>query len=203
MDWAHIHLALNHFPIILAVMGAVAAVVATFVPRRGTWMYAAASLTLAGLFVLPTYFTGEPAEHVLNRPWYITRGSIHQHEEAGLISAVLVGLVALIALVAWRRMVRYPRETSLPGALRTSLLVGSLAAAAHIFYTSLLGGQIVHDSAVLRGPRPAGVPEPAPRGVPLGAAAPVSTPMPAAGTTTAPAVPASPIAPRTGAGTAP
>jgi uncharacterized membrane protein len=186
MDWAHIHIALNHFPIILAVMGALAAVLATLVPRRGTWMYAATSLTLAGLLVVPTYFTGEPAEHALNRPWYITRGTIHSHEESAIISAVLVGVVALFGAFAWRRMVRYPRETSLPGSLRTVLLVGSLAAAGHIFYTSLLGGRIVHDSAILRGPRPAGVP------VPPAPGAPASLQTPGEGAVADPAAPPPP-----------
>lgn len=166
MDWAHIHIALNHFPIILAVIGAAAATLATIAPRRGTWMYAAASLTLAGLTVIPTYFTGEPAEKVLNRPWYITRDSIHNHESSALISAVLVGVVALIAAYAWRRMVRYPRESSLPGALRGAVLVGSIIASAHIAYTALLGGRILHDSTILQGPRPAGVPAPASLGEP-------------------------------------
>jgi NO-binding membrane sensor protein with MHYT domain len=161
MDWAHIHIALNHFPIILAVMGAAAAVLATLRPRRGAWMYSAASLTLAGVTVVPTYFTGEPAAKFLARPWYIARGSIHDHESSALISTILIGVAALIAAVAWRRMVRYPRETSLPGALRSALLVGSIVASAHIFYTSLLGGRIIHDSEILRGPRPAGIPEPA------------------------------------------
>ena len=60
-------------------------------------------------------------------------------------------------------MVRYPRETSLPGSLRTLLLGGSVVAAGHISYTSLLAGRIVHHSTVLQGPRPVGVPEPLPR----------------------------------------
>jgi uncharacterized membrane protein len=179
MDWAHIHLLLNHFPIILEIMGAAAAIVAIVWPHRGTWMYAATSLTLAGVTVLPTYFTGEPAEHALNRPWYITRGTIHSHEDAAFISAILVGVVAMIAAVAWRRMVRYPREASLPGALRAMLLAGSMIASAHIVYTSLLGGRIVHDSPILQGPRPAGVPAPPPprgsQGIGSGAMAPDTT----------------------------
>src|SRR3982750_4753118 len=160
MDWAHIHLLLNHFPIILVVVGAAAAVLGTIAPRRGTWLYAAASLTLAGVAVVPTYFTGEPAEKALNRPWYVARGAIHDHESAALISAILVGVVALIGAFAWRRRVRYPREIALPRSLRTALVVGSLLASAHIFYTSLLGGRIVHDSPLLRGPRPAGLVSP-------------------------------------------
>ena len=166
MDWAKIHLLLNHFPIILEVVGAAAVIIAILRPRRGTWMYAAASLTLAGVTVIPTYFTGPPAEHTLNRPWYVAQGSIHNHEESALISAILVSVVALIAAFAWRRMVRYPRETSLPGALRGVLLAGSMIASAHVFYTSLLGGRIVHDSPILQGPRPEGIPAPPPRPLP-------------------------------------
>jgi uncharacterized membrane protein len=157
MDWAHIHLLLNHFPIILVVVGAAATVLGILWPRRSTWMYAATSLTLAGIMVVPTYFTGEPAERALNRPWYVERGAIHGHESSALISALIVGGVALIALFAWRRMVRYPREIALPRSLRGALLIGSLLASAHIFYTSLLGGRIVHDSPILHGPRPAGL----------------------------------------------
>jgi len=184
MDWAHIHLLLNHFPIILVVVGAAATVLGTIWPRRSTWMYAATSLTLAGVTVVPTYFTGEPAEAALNHPWYVERGAIHGHESSALISAVLVGAVALIALFAWRRMVRYPREIALPASLRATLLVGSLFASAQIFYTSLLGGRIVHDAPLLHGPRPAGF------GSPPTAVAP-ATPQPGESTTPS-AAPVSP-----------
>lgn len=154
-DWPHIHIMINHFPVILVMMGALAALLGVMRGRRGVWLYATASLTLAAIATIPTYFTGEPAEHALNRPWYIARASISTHEDAALIAAVLTGLAGLIALVAWRRLVRYPRELTLPRALRTAVVVTAVVAAAAMGYASLLGGYIIHDAPGLDGPPPA------------------------------------------------
>lgn len=72
MNWPYFHMIINHFPIILGVMGAAAAVLGLLVPRRGVWLYALASLTLAALSAYPAVFTGERAEHVLEEAWYGT-----------------------------------------------------------------------------------------------------------------------------------
>lgn len=156
LDWPHIHIMINHFPVILAVMGAAAALLGLFRARRGVWLYATSTMTLAALSAIPTYFTGEPAEEALHRPWYIARQSIHAHEEAALVAAVITGLAGLVALVAWRRLVRYPRELSLPGGLRTAVVVTSVIAAGAMGYASLLGGYIIHDAPGLKRGAPAG-----------------------------------------------
>ena len=187
MDWAHIHIMINHFPVILTVTGAAAVLLAVGRPRRGVWLYAAVSLAMAALTVIPTYFTGEPAESALNRPWYVARGAIHTHENAAKIAALLVVLAGLVALVAWRRLVRYPRELRMPGGLRAAVVATSLAAAAAIGYASLLGGRIVHDAPVLQGRAPAGYvsPDAAPATLPAAPppTPPVATPATTAGTT--------------------
>ena len=178
---------INHFPIILATMGALAVLLAVVRGQRGIWLYATVSLTLAALTVIPTYFTGEPAEEALNRPWYVARGAMHTHEDAAKISAILVLLAGAVALVAWRRLVRYPREVRMPGGLRAALVVTSLAAAGAIGYASLLGGRIIHDAPVLQGPAPAGYAMPGQ--APAGAASPIRDT-----TNPAPAVAAPPAA---------
>jgi len=156
LDWPHIHIMINHFPIILVMMGTLAALLGLFRSRRGIWLYATATITIAALTAVPTYFTGEPAEKALHRPWYVARAAIHNHEDAALIATLLTGLAGLIALVAWRRLVRYPRELSLPGGLRTAVVVTAIIAAAAMGYRSLLGGYIIHDAPGLKGPAPAG-----------------------------------------------
>jgi uncharacterized membrane protein len=156
IDWPLVHIMINHFPIILAVTGTAALLLATFRGQRASWLYGTISLALAAVTVIPTYFTGAPAEHALARPWYVPRGVIHTHEDAARISAILVVVAGLVAVVAWRRLVRYPREVRMPGALRASLLLTALAASGSIGYASWLGGRIIHDAPVLRGPRPPG-----------------------------------------------
>jgi uncharacterized membrane protein len=160
VDWPLVHIMINHFPIILAVMGTAALLLAAFRGQRASWLYGTISLALAAVTVIPTYFTGEPAEHMLARPWYVPRGVIHTHEDAARIAAILVVVAGLVAVIAWRRLVRYPREVRMPGALRTALLVTALAASGSIGYASWLGGRIVHDAPVLKGPPPPGYPRP-------------------------------------------
>jgi len=185
LDWPHVHIMINHFPVILTVMGAAAAVFGLFRGRRGVWLYATATMTMAALTAIPTYFTGEPAEEGLHRPWYIARQSIHTHEDAALVAAIITGVAGLIALVAWRRLVRYPREISLPGGLRTAVVVTSVIAAAAMGYASLLGGHIIHDAPGLKGPAPAGTLQaPAPAAATPGAGAGAAAAAPA-GTTPA------------------
>jgi uncharacterized membrane protein len=155
MDWDHIHIMINHFPVILAVMGAVVALLGVLRGRRGVWMYATASLTLAGLTAVATYFSGRAAEDVVRHAWYIGRGSIHTHEDAALVATIATAVAALVAAVAWRRLVRYPREITLPGGLRTAVVLTALASAGSIGYASWLGGQITHDAPGLKAARPA------------------------------------------------
>ena len=175
-NWAHIHIMINHFPVILAMVGALGALLGLVRSRRGVWIYACASLTLAAITVVPTYFTGEPAEDFLHRPWYIARGSIDRHQDAALIAAILVGVAGLVALVAWRRLVRYPRELSLPGGLRAAVVITAVVAAVAIGYASLLGGYIIHDAPGLAGPRPTSAQQPAPAQQPPATEQPAATP---------------------------
>jgi uncharacterized membrane protein len=186
----------NHFPVILAVVGTFAILLAILRGQRASWLYGTISQTLAALTVIPTYFSGQPAEHALNRPWYVARGAIHSHEDAAKISALLVVLAGLVAVVAWRRLVRYPREVKMPGPLRAALLVTSIAASVSIGYASWLGGRIVHDAPALQGPAPAGyLPPSTPATQPV-PAAPVTAPS---ADTTRPPGPTTtpvPVAPR-------
>ena len=169
---ADIHVMINHFPVILAVVGTFFAVVALFARRRGVWQYATATLFLAGLAVVPTFFTGDPAEEGLRNAWWISRRAIHTHEEAadfGLWALIITGLVAAYA---WWRL-RTPRPlapssgepgtmwgaTQLPVWLRALVVVLGLWSTAVMFRVAQLGGDIAHHSTILQTtPRPAGVP---------------------------------------------
>jgi uncharacterized membrane protein len=190
VDWPHVHIMINHFPIILTIVGTVALLFAMLRGQRTSWLYGTISLALAALTVIPSYFTGEPAEEALHRPWWLTRGTIHAHESAAKISGILVLVAGLVAVIIWRRLVRYPREVKLPGALRAAVLIPAIAASAAIGYASWLGGKIVHDAPVLQGPAPAGYVQPGAPIPPIAAPAATTPGTPADSTTPAPVPPA-------------
>lgn len=177
MNWPNIHVLINHFPIILTIMGAAAVVVALLLRSRAVWLYGVASLTLAGLTAYPTVFTGKRAEEALEHAWYVEQRAIHTHEEAGELTMWILLAMGVVSAFAWWRTARAD-ERMLPGGrrgppmwLRLLVLVSALAGAGAVTWTSLLGGRIIHESPIIRGPRPAGVPAPAERARP-GASAP-------------------------------
>ncbi len=158
-DWPHIHLLINHFPIILAVMGAAAVVLALIKRWHGVWLYGVASLFFMGLSAGPTAFTGDRADDALNDPWYIVRGAIDKHDDAAMFAMWVMIATGVIAAYAWWRAVRRDREVGQsPVWLRVLVLVGALLSLATVTRASLLGGEIVHGSSILAGQRPAGVP---------------------------------------------
>ena len=157
-DWPHAHLLINHFPIILAVMGAAAAVLAVIRHWRGVWLYAVASLTFMGLSAYPTVFTGQRADHALRDPWYIVHGAIDRHEEAAELAMWVMIATGLIALYAWWRATHDPPDRAPAGWLRALVLVGALASLGTVTWAALLGGNVVHGSSILGGPAPAGLP---------------------------------------------
>ena len=182
-----LHLLINHFPVILTVVGTAIAVLALITRKRGVWLYATATLFLAGLASVPAFFTGEPAEEQIEDSWYVTREAIHAHEEAADFAVWGLAIMGLIAAYAWWRAWR--RETvvvagavhtdrgdvpaeavvrahaGLPAWLRGLVVLSALVGLVLIYRTASLGGDIVHHSTVLQStPRPASVPAPPARG---------------------------------------
>jgi hypothetical protein len=136
----HLHLLVNHAPI-LGALFALALLVASFffspdVLRR------TALVVLIGtaLAAVAADLTGEPAEDAIRGFPGVQRALIHDHEELGekaFILASALGVLALGALVRWRR-VAIPRSATFVMLAGAALVSGMMA------YTGLLGGRIRH-----------------------------------------------------------
>lgn len=157
MNWPYLHTLINHFPIILIVMAATAAVAALISGRRGIWLYALPTLTFAGLSVFPAFFTGDKASDVMRDKWYVQPETIHEHEEAAELALWVVLIAGAIGAYGWWRQARRDRDVLLPRWLRLIVVVASLAGAGTVAYAAYDGGKIVHDSPkLLAAPSPAG-----------------------------------------------
>lgn len=156
VKWPYIHTLVNHFPIILMVVGTAVLILALIVRRRGVWLYAVATLTLAGLSVWPAFFTGDQAADAVRNTWYIVQSMVREHDQAAgfaLWSVLITG--AVNAYIWWRMLRREP--TMLPPVwLRVVVTVITVWALSVVVRTAYLGGQIVHDSPKLATP-PTGV----------------------------------------------
>ncbi|MBK7038717.1 MAG: hypothetical protein IPH42_20910 [Bacteroidetes bacterium] len=98
---AHWHLLLNHFPIILSVIGT-GFIVASFIFKKQHLKFASLLLIiLAAAFTIPAFATGEPAEEQVEEISSYHE-AIHEHEEIaekGRIVIFITGGLAFITLL--------------------------------------------------------------------------------------------------------
>ena len=152
MNWPYLHTLINHFPIILMVVGTSVLLLALIVRRRGIWLYALATLTLAGLSIYPAYFTGDEAADAVRTTWYIMRPMVDEHDAAAGFALASVLIVGVASAYTWWRMLRREVTTLPPVWLRTVVAVLAVWALSVVARTAYLGGQIVHDSPKLQTP---------------------------------------------------
>ncbi|HUF90681.1 MAG TPA: hypothetical protein VMR66_11955 [Gemmatimonadota bacterium] len=146
MDWLYAHLAVNHFPIVLAVVASAATVVAAASGREGAWRYAGVTGLLAGLTAPIAYITGTRAEDAAEELWYTSHEVIERHEHWGLYALIALGVAGLLAIVALRTRSSGPRW-----AFALAIWIATGVATV----TALFGGDIVHESEALRDGGPA------------------------------------------------
>jgi hypothetical protein len=174
MDAPYIHLLVNHFPIVLTVVGALAAVLALLTAHRTTWTFALGCLLLAGLAVYPAFLTGERAGDVMRDAWFVGDGAIREHAAAARWALWIVLGTALVAFAAmWRERTAYTGGRTIlasPRWLRALVALLGLVSAAALGRTAWMAGFVVHKAERLRqapvGAPAVGTPPPVPPTVP-------------------------------------
>jgi len=140
MSFTHLHLLLNHFPVIGALI-AIGLLAVAILKRNSAVAKASLGLfaILGGIAVM-VFFTGEPAEEAIEKLPGFSEAITEKHEETALAATIaLASLGAFsIGILTWFRRKDVPRWLTL-GTLMLSLVSGTLMG-----YTAFLGGQVRH-----------------------------------------------------------
>ena len=140
MDGAHLHLLVNHIPV-LGAFGLLLLFTIAFarhdssLARLTLVLSVALAAASAGVFL-----TGEPAEEAVEHLAGAAEVAIEPHEDAALIATVgfgIFGAAALVALLVYRRR-------TLPRWVAGGALVGTLVVAGLMGWAANLGGRIRH-----------------------------------------------------------
>ncbi|MCB1169278.1 MAG: hypothetical protein KDK25_03035 [Leptospiraceae bacterium] len=137
MNPAHLHLLVNHLPVIGSIGALIALVISLFWKSEDFQKAALVIALVAGLTAIPAYFSGESAEEVVEDKPGVEEQYIEEHEEAAKIAgivAVLSGIVAGAGL-----LLRERRQTIT--VVATVLFVATAGLMARAGNT---GGQIMH-----------------------------------------------------------
>ena len=149
MDQHEMHLVLNHIPVILTVMALAASLLAIVKKSRAAWVYAAASLTVAGLFTYPTFFTGHGTHEILENYWWVKADSWADHEAAADWAVWITCAAGLVGAYAWWKLTR-AKDAMITTGVQVAVIVACLFAATTMGRTAWLGGKVIRDQESLQ-----------------------------------------------------
>lgn len=142
MDLTHLHLLLNHFPVLGVIFGFLIllwGILRGFEEVKTVGLF---TLVLTAVFAVPVYLTGEPAEEAVENLSGVSEQIIELHEDSALISfilAIITGVLALAALIFKRFSSAAAARIPIIAALLLSFVTGVFIAR-----TANLGGEIRH-----------------------------------------------------------
>lgn len=161
MDGTHLHLWINHLPVVGSALAALLLGVAVALPmvRQGLLVGGVMILVTSGVGAAIALNTGESAHEAVEGLPGVTEGLIHEHEERAELATVLAGLTAIAALGAF---VFAGRRADPPAWAPAALGAAALVTFGAMAWTGSAGGQIRHSeirgqaapgSAPAEGPR--------------------------------------------------
>ena len=141
MDQVHLHLLINHLPIIGSLLGALVLAFGLWRKSEPTVVAAYGVLVLAALGAGVAQLTGEGAEEAVEHLPGVLESRIGRHEEFAeyaLVALLAMGALAVGGLVlSARRSAHSPRMAVL-------VLLAALVGFGLVGWTGYLGGQIRH-----------------------------------------------------------
>jgi uncharacterized membrane protein len=141
MNWAHVHLLLNHFPTVGMVVGLGVFLTAIAAKSDDMKRTSLGIFFFISLLSIPAFVTGTSAKLALDKVPEVSKAMIDTHETAafeGLWFMELTGAVAWLGLWQYRRLSRVPQGTVAAVLLAALVTFGLMSRAA------LIGGEIRH-----------------------------------------------------------
>lgn len=141
LNEAHIHLLVNHFPIIGSIFITGMFIIAlifknVFLQKVSLWF-----LIVVALMTAIAYVTGDSTKAALESVSHVSVSMIHDHESVARIGLILMFGAGVIALFG---VIFYSRKPALPRYLQITVLIVLLVSVVVFVYVGYLGGQINH-----------------------------------------------------------
>ncbi len=141
MNDAHLHLIVNHFPIIGTILGSGILIAGMFL-KNNTVKNTAYSLFIVGaIFALASMATGEGAEEMVENMPSVGRKIIHEHEEMAEKLAIALYLLGLVAIAGFYLNIKNHAKARLVSYVAATVaIIGVLLAV----QTGTTGGEVRH-----------------------------------------------------------
>ena len=140
MNSAQIHLALNHMPLLLSLLGGILLIIGMIKKNASFKSLSLYLLVAAALFTAPVYLTGEGTEEMVEHLTGVNESAIEKHEDMAKITMVIIAITGAISLIGLflQKNIRFSKL------ILGITLVLSFASFGTMAQTAHLGGLIRH-----------------------------------------------------------
>ncbi len=140
MNAAQIHLALNHAPLFLSLIGGLLLILAIVRKNDLLTSISLFMLVAAALFTAPVFLTGEGTEEMVEKTIGVNEMAIESHEDMAKIALIVIIITGVLALGG----VLLRKKASFAKILLPVVVLFSLASFGTMAQTAHLGGLIRH-----------------------------------------------------------
>ena len=141
MDLAHIHLLLNHFPVIGIIIGGGLFLISLITKSDDLKRASLVVLVGIALIAIPTYMSGNGAQEAIRSVPGISKSLIETHEGTALVA---LGFMEVTGAFAWLGLWQFRRLARVPNWNLAVILVLTLVSFGLMARASNLGGEIRH-----------------------------------------------------------
>jgi uncharacterized membrane protein len=141
MNLTHLHLILNHFPIIGTLMGSLFLLYGILRKNDSLQKISLATIVTMAIIAIPVFLTGEPAEESVENITGISEAVIEPHEEAAELAFWVMEITAVICLAS---LIFSKINRKMAQVFTVIALIASFASFALMARTGYLGGKIRH-----------------------------------------------------------
>jgi hypothetical protein len=141
MTLNHLHLVLNHIPVLGTAFGLGLLVYGIWRKSTELKKTALGVFVLAALMTIPVDLTGEPAEEGVEGLPGVSETIIEQHEEAAGVAFASIGVLGVMALIGLLAL-RHGKDV--PAWFAGVMVIASFTVSGLMAWTANMGGQIRH-----------------------------------------------------------
>lgn len=149
MNLSHLHLLINHLPIIGSMLGGLVLAFAIWEKSNRTKVAAYGVLIISSIGAVIAYLTGEAAEELVENIPGVLKNTIEQHEDAAMVSLIVLivlGISSVVGIYLTYKNSKYIKRVANVTLFLSILSFGFVARAGYI------GGQIRHTELTTVGP---------------------------------------------------
>ena len=149
-NWAHIHIAINHLPVVGLIVLIALLVLGLWRKSREIERASLELFVALALLTIPVYLTGSPASKQL-QALGVSREAIHPHSDAADYALAGIEILGALSLGA---LIRFRRQPMIPSRIAAGLLALAVVVLAIMARTANLGGRIRHPEIQSSGTAP-------------------------------------------------